>query len=397
MPQARRVVIVGGGAGGLIAANMLARERDVKVTLLNDTPYHYYLPQLLQIAFRGDDSQLRRPLDSLVRSGVELLLERAARVNLAERSVETESGRPIPYDYLILAPGLTVDHSAIRGNEPLASKFGDFHSTPENAWRVHSAISGINKGRVVVAVADPKHRCPPSPYEAVLLADEALRARGVRQDVSITLAVPYPRAYPSESFNEVIEPVLRERGIAIETFFTVDSVDVEGGRMTSLEGGELQFDVGIVVPMHKGPRLSVLPEGTLDEDGFVKADRLTNAVNGYDDAFAIGDASTSANARTGVTAHLQAEVVVKRLRGEHSVNTGRTNCPTELGFGMGTFVISDYQHPAVKLPPMRVFFLMKRMFADMYWDMLKYPEFWNPIFESYLEATEPGRLSKIFG
>jgi hypothetical protein len=198
---------------------------------------------------------------------VELLLERAARVNLAERSVETESGRPIPYDYLILAPGLTVDHSAIRGNEPLASKFGDFHSTPENAWRVHSAISGINKGRVVVAVADPKHRCPPSPYEAVLLADEALRARGVRQDVSITLAVPYPRAYPSESFNEVIEPVLRERGIAIETFFTVDSVDVEGGRMTSLEGGELQFDVGIVVPMHKGPRLSVLPEGTLTRMG----------------------------------------------------------------------------------------------------------------------------------
>jgi NADH dehydrogenase, FAD-containing subunit len=61
-------VIVGGGAGGLIAANMLARERDVEVTLLNDTPYHYYLPQLLQIAFRGDDSQLRRPLDSLVRA-----------------------------------------------------------------------------------------------------------------------------------------------------------------------------------------------------------------------------------------------------------------------------------------------------------------------------------------
>lgn len=79
------------------------------------------------------------------------------------------------------------------------------------------------------------------------------------------------------------------------------------------------------------------------------------------------------------------------------MNTGRTNCPTELGFGMGTFVISDYPHPAVRLPPMRVFFLMKRMFADMYWDMLKYPEFWNPIFESYLEATEPGRLSKIFG
>ncbi|MGC9072148.1 MAG: NAD(P)/FAD-dependent oxidoreductase [Acidilobus sp.] len=392
----KRVVIVGGGAGGLILANSLAIRGEYDVTLLNDTPYHYYWPQLLQIAFRGDESQLRRPIDGLVRRGVNLIIDRAEAVNLNERKVVTTSGRELSYDFVVLAPGLTIDHSAIKGNDKLVELFGDFHSTPENAWKVYSTITSIRKGGFVVAVADPGHRCPPSPYEGVLLADEALRLRGVRNDVSITLAVPYPRPYPSETFNEVLEPILKERGIEVETFFTVDSVDLEGKKLIALEGGELQFDAAVIVPIHKGPRLKVIPEDLKNEDGFIKADKMMNRIGNFDDAYAIGDASTSANVRTGVTAHLQAKVVERRLRGEPAVNTGRTNCPTELGFGQGTFVISDYGHPPVKLPPNRVFYLLKRLFADTYWDVLKHPEFWDPLFDSYLEATDPGRLWQIF-
>ncbi len=397
MPEGRhRVVVVGGGAGGLMAANSLAVKGDFEVTLINDTPYHHYWPQLLQIAFRGDDSQLRRRIDSLTRRGVNLVLDRAEAVDLNERAVFTASGRRFNYDFVILAPGLTIEHNAIKGNDRLVEQFGDFHSTPESAWQVYKTIRNFKRGRLVIAVADPAHRCPPSPYEGALLADEALRARGVRQDVNITLAVPYPRSYPSESFNEVIEPILKERGIEVETFFTVDSVDIENRRLIALEGGELTFDVAIVVPMHRGPRLKIAPEDLKNEDGFIKADKLTNRVGDFDDAFAIGDASTSANVRTGVTAHLQAKVVERRLRGEQAVNTGRTNCPTEIGFGLGTFVISDYGHPPVKLPPTRVFYMMKRLFADTYWDMLRHPEFWDPVFEAYFEATDPGRLWEIF-
>ena len=396
MSKRKRVVVVGGGAGGLIVANSLAARDDYEVTLVNDTPYHHYWPQLLQIAFRGDDSQLRRRIETLVKRGVNLLIDAAEAVDLNERVVVTSAGRRLQYDFVVLAPGLTIDHGAIKGNDKLVELFGDFHSTPENAWKVFSTITSIRKGRFVVAVADPGHRCPPSPYEGVLLADEVLRARGVRQDVSITLAVPYPRAYPSETFNEVLEPILKERGIEVETFFTVDSVDMDNRKLIALEGGDLAFDAAVVVPMHKGPRLKIVPEDLKNEDGFIKADKLTNRVGDFDDAFAIGDASTSSNVRTGVTAHLQAKVVERRLRGENAVNTGRTNCPTEIGFGLGTFVISDYSHPPVKLPPTRVFYIMKRLFADTYWDVLKHPEFWDPIFDAYFEATEPDRLWEIF-
>ena len=393
----KRLVIVGGGAGGLILANSMARHRDFEVTLINDTPYHYYWPQLLQIAFRGDESNLRRRISDLVVRGVNLVIDRVIEVDLANRAVKTEQGRQLGYDYVVLAPGLTIDHGAIRGNSELVSVFGDFHSTPENAWRVYNnVITKMTKGTFVIAVADPTHRCPPSPYEGALLADEAFRLRGVRGGVSIKLVVPYPRPYPAETFNEVLEPILKERGIEVETFFTVDSVDVSNKKLVSVEGNEIGFDAAVIVPIHKGPRLKVAPEGLQTEDGFIKADKLTNRVGDYDDAFAIGDASTSANVRTGVTAHLQAKVVEKRLLGLSAQNTGRTNCPTEVGFGLGTFVISDYQHPSVKLPPKRVFYIMKRLFTDMYWDMVRHPEFWDPVFDAYLEATAPEVLWKIF-
>ncbi len=396
MSGRKRLVVVGGGSGGLILANSMVRHGDFEVTLINDTEYHYYWPQLLQIAFRGDDSQLRRSIYGLVNRHVNLVIDRAEKVDLANRKVITASGKEMHYDYVVLAPGLTIDHSAIKGNVELVQQFGDFHSTPENAWRVYNTITSMRKGRLVVAVADPGHRCPPSPYEGVLLADEALRLRGVRNDITITLAVPYPRAYPAETFNEVLEPVLKERGIEIQTFFNLDSVDVQAKKMITLEGNELGFDAAIVVPMHRGPRLTLLPEDLTTDDGFIKADKLTNRVGDYDDAFAIGDASTSTSARTGVTAHLQAKVVEKRLLGLDAINTGRTHCPTEIGFGLGTFVISDYQHPSVKLPPKRVFYVMKRFFADFYWDVLKHPEFWDPIFDAYFDATSPEALWKIF-
>ena len=162
MSKRKRVVVVGGGAGGLIVANSLAARDDYEVTLVNDTPYHHYWPQLLQIAFRGDDSQLRRRIETLVKRGVNLLIDAAEAVDLNERVVVTSAGRRLQYDFVVLAPGLTIDHGAIKGNDKLVELFGDFHSTPENAWKVFSTITSIRKGRFVVAVADPGHRCPPS-------------------------------------------------------------------------------------------------------------------------------------------------------------------------------------------------------------------------------------------
>jgi|GEM_PF-2318938 len=143
-----------------------------------------------------------------------------------------------------------------------------------------------------------------------------------------------------------------------------------------------------------GALILAMPSLSLGTMGSNSLGHISGA--GFDDASVIGDASAVPVAKTGVTAHLQAEVVAKRLQGEDARNSGRTNCPFDLGYGLGTFVISDYRNPVVKLPPSRFSHMAKMLFAATYWDMVRYPELWNPIFEAYFDATEPAKLARIY-
>ena len=215
--------------------------------------------------------------------------------------------------------------------------------------------------------------------------------------VRIVFATFYPRPYPAEPMNELIEPLLKERGIEYITFYTLDHIDVEKRVAYSMEGEELKFDAAIVIPPHVGVDIKYVPDNVLDNDRFVLADKFTNRVKGFDDAFVIGDASALPVAKTGVTAHLQAHVVAKLLQGEDAKNTGRTACPFDLGYSLGTFVMSDFYNPPVKYPINKVNHLFKVAFAATYWDMILYPELWDPIFEAFFEATEPAKLRPLYG
>ncbi|MFB6489731.1 MAG: NAD(P)/FAD-dependent oxidoreductase [Thermoproteus sp. AZ2] len=392
----KRVVIIGGGAGGAIAANRLPLE-EFDVTVIDSQPYHYYWPWLLYIAFKGSRRPMKAEIRSLLRPGVNFIQARAEAVDLANRRVQLEGGKAVEYDYLIAATGSGPNYSVIGGLDKAVEKYGDYHSTEANAWRVWDTINKLKGGTFAVIVGGDPYRCPPSPLEGVFLAEEFFRSRGLRDRVRVLFASPYPRPYPAEPMNEVVEPLLKERGIEYVTFFTLDHIDDEKKVAVSMEGEELKYDALVVIPPHAGADIKYSPPDVLTQDRFVQADKYTNNIKGFDDAFVIGDASAVPVAKTGVTAHLQATVVVKRILGEDARNTGRTNCPFDLGYGLGTFVISDFENPVVKLPPSRFSHLAKMAFAAAYWDMIKYPELWDPIIDAYFEATRPAKLRRFYG
>ncbi|MEB2835727.1 MAG: FAD-dependent oxidoreductase [Desulfurococcales archaeon] len=386
-----RILVLGAGPGGLVSANLLALH-GYDVTVVEKSEYHLFQPGMLWIAFQGHPPEkYMRPVKDLVKPTVNLVQGKVAEVNLAERTVTLEDGRRLDYDRVIIALGAHLDYDAVPGHSSLVEEFGDYFRGADYAARFWSHFKAMSRGTLVIAAADPLYKCPPAPLKAAFLAAETLRRRGVKDSVSVVLALPFIHEYPSETVAEIVAPKLREAGVEVKTMFTVDSIDAENRVIYSLEGESITYDLAAVIPAHKGPAIRLLPEEARDDDGFIKVDKYTLQIEGYDDAYAVGDCNNAPTSKTGVTAHLGAEVVVERILGFDSRFNGRTNCPIVTD-GEASFVISTYDHPPIPVK----FSIFKRLLEDAfiasYWSSLRDPEKWSPIFRAYFEATDPSRV-----
>ncbi|MEZ0345317.1 MAG: FAD-dependent oxidoreductase [Infirmifilum sp.] len=384
--MAKKVVVVGGGGGGAILANLLPPDFDV--TVIDKSSLHVFQPGFLWVAFKGESGErFVRPIRELLKPRVRLVQDEVTSVNLNERTVSTSGGKVFHYDYVVLASGAELDYTAIPGHSELVQMHGDFYSTIENARKLQQSLLNLREGRFVIGIADPVYKCPPGPHKGAFLAWDMFNRRGLSGKVKVVLAVPVPHSYPSKTIADIIDPEIEKRGIELHTFFTVNEIDVKNKKIISLEGEELSFDVASVIPPHSGPSYTVEPQEVRDQSRFIKIDKYTSNIVGFDDAFAIGDCTNAPTSKSGVTAHLQAEVVAQRLQGFDARYNGRTNCPL-ITDGKGLFVISDYDHPPMPVRLSRFKRLMEDLFVATYWGAVKYPELWSPIFKAYFEATD---------
>jgi sulfide:quinone oxidoreductase len=387
--SAVNIVVVGGGSGGTLSANLLAKQLrakiqtgEVKVHLVLGSQQHIFQPGYLHVAFAGQDpTEIVREERSLVNENVQLVEEPAERIDLKSQTVILASGKALHYDYVIVATGSVPNPKAIPG---LSEAALNFHTSPEESRRIWDVIQKFDGGHVVVGIAGVPHKCPPSPNEAAFLIDDYFRKRGIRDKVKLTFLTPYPRPYPAEPMSKVVEPLFKERGIEVVTFFNVESVDPTKKEMYSLEGESQSYDLLIMVPPHRGADV-VVKSGIGDADGWIPTDKNTMKIAGYENAYAIGDATNIPISKTGVTAHLEAITAsdnivssIHRRRELYKYN-GRINCPFEMGSGKAAFVIGSYDMPVKEIHPSRIRYMMKKAFARFYW------------------LTLSGNLDRLFG
>ncbi len=112
----KKIIIVGGGFGGLAAAKSLGRKKGVQVTLIDRRNYHLFQPLLYQVAMAGlSPAEIAAPIRGLLSEykNIEVLLGNVSKVNPLKKQVKV-GDKTISYDYLILACG--AKHSYF-GNE----------------------------------------------------------------------------------------------------------------------------------------------------------------------------------------------------------------------------------------------------------------------------------------
>jgi sulfide:quinone oxidoreductase len=370
--MAARVTVLGGGVGGTLTANLLAKElgRDVKVTVVDDTGMHVYQPGFLCVALgQANGRWLARDERTLLRRDVDLAVERAVRIHPDAGTVELGRGGTLEWDYLVISTGARLVPDAVPG---LVQGAHEFYSL-EGAQRLREALRTFRGGRIRVGIAGIPYKCPPAPVEFVLMLDGYLRKRGVRQRSEITLLSPLNRAFTIESASKLIQPIIERRGIGLQTFFNVESVDPSGGVVESLEGEKAEYDLLVLVPPHRGQRV-IDKSGLGDPGGWLPTDRHTLQLEGHERIFAMGDATNLPISKSGSTAHFEAPVVASRItslvRGTAPKRNygGRVMCFLETGDGRATALRFDYEHPPTPPRPNRAWHAAKWLFNRMYWE-----------------------------
>jgi sulfide:quinone oxidoreductase len=376
----QRILILGGGVGGTLTANLLVKKLrrqlkagEVTITVVDQTGQHTYQPGFMYIAMGGERAdKLQRPERGLLDSLVNLVVGQVEKVDEPTKTVHLKDGERLSYDYLVLATGSRILPEAIEHFDTEAHHF----YTAEAALKLRHALNAFKGGRIVIAIAGMPYKCPPAPLEVSFLIEAELRQRGLRQKSEVHFCSPIGRAFTIESVSEMATPIFEQKGIEVHTFFNVETIDAERHVVQSLEGEELPYDLLILVPPHKGQQFLIDSGLAPAPGGWLPTDRATLQVGGRPNVFALGDATDLPLSKAGSTAHFEAPVVTERIAAaiegrapdrKHGDYLGKVMCFFEIGDGKGTLLQFDYEHPPRPPKPNQLWHLGKIVFNKTYW------------------------------
>jgi sulfide:quinone oxidoreductase len=306
---ATSVLVLGAGFGGLELSSRLSEELgdQVDITLIDRADAFVFGFSKLDVMFgkRALDA-VTMHYDDITTPHVRFRQESIAAIDPVRRRVETDLDA-YEADVLVVALGADYDVAATPG---LAEAGNEFYSVP-GAEALRDVLPSFSSGSAIVGVCGAPFKCPPAPSEAAFLLDEFLRERGVRDDVTIQVVIPFGTPIPpSPSTSEAILAGFAERGIGFVPDRRVASLDRDTKEAVLDDGTRLPFDLFLGIPVHRAP--AVVEDSGLTVDGWIPVDPGTLATR-FPGVYAVGDVTSVGTPKAGVFAERQASVVADHL------------------------------------------------------------------------------------
>jgi sulfide:quinone oxidoreductase len=311
------VLVLGGGVGGVVAANRLRRrlDRRHRIILVDRRDQHVFSPSLLWLMLgRREPADISRDLGRLARKGIEVVTEEIREIDPATRRVTTER-QAIRGDYLVVALGAEGWLEAFPGLDEAGHNLYDL----AGVLRLREALRGFQGGRIAILIAGLPFRCPAAPYEAAMLIEASLADRRLRAQSTVDIYTPetLPMPVAGPAMGQAVKALVEGKGIGFHPQHKLGAVDPAGRELCFENGVRVGYDLLVVIPPHRSPAV-VKAAGLAGETGWVPVDKGTLAT-GHERVFALGDVTAIKLPvglmlpKAGVFAHAQAKVVAHNV------------------------------------------------------------------------------------
>ncbi|MET8545700.1 FAD/NAD(P)-binding oxidoreductase [Kitasatospora sp. NPDC004799] len=388
-----RIVIIGGGTAGITVAARLRRAGQRDVAVLEPSDRHYYQPLWTLVGGgRAPLAESIRPQASVMPKGVAWIRRAAVAIDPEAHEVALDDGGTVSYDQLVVCPGIQLDWDRVPG---LAAGLGQdglsSNYLPQHAPATWRFIRGTRSGSAVFSMPSGAIKCGGAPQKIAYLAADYWREQGVLGRIDVHLVLPGAAIFGVPEFARVLEGVVRRYGITVHYGSEVTAVRPEAREVvvTDLATGgttALPYDVAHLVPPQSAPdwiKRSPLA-GADDPAGYVEIDRYTMRHVRYPDVWALGDAGSSPNSKTGAAVRKQAPVLVRNLlavldgREPEAAYDGYSSCPLTTARTKMLLAEFDYSgRPAPSIPVIDtvrertdMWYLKRRGLPFLYWNLM---------------------------
>ena len=342
------VLILGGGFGGLSAANEIRKSlssSQVKITVVDKKNWFMVgFAKLWIINGTRTFENSTALLSGLTKKEIDFLNEEILQIDLKNKNIQTTTTN-LSYDFLIIAMGAVLAPEKIPGLVENGMNLYDYKQSEQ----IHEKIKELKSGKIAISIMGMPYKCPPAPFEASLLIDSMLREAGTRDAVQIHFYSPAPITLPAAG-PEVSKKILDL--INSEKIVFHDSCKIKSVQPNKLifENNEADFDLLLAVPPHIAP--DVIYQAKLaQENNFISINR--DCKTSYENVFAIGDVTSlkvtekMAVPKAGVFAEGEGLAVAKNIvskiqsREETELFDGKGGCFIESGRDTASLIEVD--------------------------------------------------------
>lgn len=314
-----RVIVVGGGAGGATAARYIAKDSEgaVDVTLIEPSRMYFtcFFSNLYIGGFKEMDDLGHTYGTLAAKYGINVVHDWAVDVDRDAKTVSLAGGDRLPYDKLILSPGIDFVDGSVEGWS-LAAQNAMPHSYKGGSQTelLRAQIEAMPEGGVFAMVAPPNpYRCPPGPYERISMVAHQLKAKN--PTAKILVADPKPKFSKQSLFEEGWAKHYPGMIDVIGEDFGGGNVSVDPAAMIiTIDGEETEVAVCNVIPAMKAGRIAEMAGVT--DGNWAPVNAVDMSTKEDPDVYVLGDATQQGDMpKSGYSANSQAKVCANAVRG----------------------------------------------------------------------------------